>query len=172
MVSFSSQPSKCDLTPILEAIYRLGLNLEDAPEIDEEKFVGRNNELSILEETLLPQPERLEQKISIISGLGGMGKTQLAIAFAKRNQRNFSAIFWLNAKSGSSLRRSILAVAPRLSLPSPQAGVTGGKEEGEVVEQFKSWQSRQENMRWMLIFDNYDHPELPGRKSTGGYSIK
>ncbi|KAI9672784.1 MAG: hypothetical protein M1831_000219 [Alyxoria varia] len=134
------------------SIYDLGLNLGDAPEIYEMNFVGREDELEVLHETLLPDPSPANRNVAIISGLGGMGKTQLAIAFAKKTKKSFSTIFWLNAKSEESVK--------------------GKEQEEEAVGRFKEWLSHPQNKRWMLIFDNYDDPKTPSRKSVEAYSIK
>jgi predicted ATPase len=45
-----------------------------------------------LERVLLPRPEQ-RQKIHVLRGLGGMGKTQLAVEFARRHYRQFSSVF-------------------------------------------------------------------------------
>ena len=147
------------LTLYIDSDYDLGLHLADAPEIIKENFFGREHELQTLKETLAPEVKSDDQKIAITAGLGGMGKTQLAISFAKKMQREFSAVFWINAKSEILLRRSILALIPRISLAStPKEHDVGGDEDRGVVL-FRNWLSRQGNTRWLLIYDNYDEPE-------------
>jgi ATP/maltotriose-dependent transcriptional regulator MalT len=34
----------------------------------------------------------------VLQGLGGIGKTQLVVAYAKPHKDNYSAVFWLNIK--------------------------------------------------------------------------
>jgi hypothetical protein len=53
--------------------YTLGLNLGNAPQIDEELFVGRESELKQLREWLLPRDDLLSQNVVALSGLGGVG---------------------------------------------------------------------------------------------------
>ena len=50
----------------------------------------------------------------VLHGLGGIGKTQLTIAYAKRHRHNYSAIFWLNIKDEDSLRQSFAKVAKQI----------------------------------------------------------
>jgi len=56
------------------------------------KYIGRGSEISRLQELLLSTgPER--RKVVVIHGLGGVGKTQLAIEFARKHKENYTAIF-------------------------------------------------------------------------------
>ena len=86
--------------------------------------------------------------------------TQVAVTFAKTTKSSFSAIFWLNAKSETLLRRSILNIASQLSfVPTSLGGSAGVDNEDAAIAHFREWLSRPENTRWMLIYDNYDEPE-------------
>ncbi len=51
----------------------------------------------------------------VLRGLGGIGKTQLAVAYAKRHKDSYSAIFWLNIKDEESLEQSFAKVAKQIS---------------------------------------------------------
>ena len=51
---------------------------------------------------LTPNPQD-GRKIHVLHGLGGIGKTQLAIAYARRYQKSYSAILWLDGKSKDTL---------------------------------------------------------------------
>ena len=44
------------------------------------------------------------RRVAILHGLGGIGKTQLAVAYAKRYRDYYSAIFWLNIKDEISVK--------------------------------------------------------------------
>ena len=50
----------------------------------------------------------------VLHGLGGIGKTQLTIAYVKRHKDNYSAVFWLNIKDEDSLRQSFAKVAKQI----------------------------------------------------------
>ncbi len=52
-----------------------------------------------------------------ISGLGGIGKTQLAIEYAYRYRTNYSAVFWVRAESTDLLTSDFLTIAVLLGLP-------------------------------------------------------
>lgn len=47
----------------------------------------------------------------VLHGLGGIGKTQLAIEYIRRHKEKYTAIFWLNANDQDSLKLSFRDVA-------------------------------------------------------------
>jgi len=81
-------------------------------------FVPRRDEMGKLERALLPARERRQrQRRQIVYGLrgmGGMGKTQLAVEFARTHQARFSSVFWLDGSSAcatfcSSYRGNVIS---------------------------------------------------------------
>ena len=98
----------------------------------------------------------------ILHGLGGIGKTQLAIAYAKRHKDNYSAIFWLNIKDEDSLKQSFVIAAKQILREHPSASrLTSVDMKGdltEVIDAVKAWLSLPNNTRWLMIYDNYDNP--------------
>jgi hypothetical protein len=60
-------------------------------------FVGRETELQEMENIL--QPKSPDRRVLILGGMGGIGKTQLTINYAKQHRDSYSSIFWLNATS-------------------------------------------------------------------------
>lgn len=140
--------------------YRLGLRLQDAPQMDDANFVGRRTELKQLRSHLLPRPGRTGQSRATVRGLGGMGKTRLAIKFARENEDEFRSVFWLNARSETLLRQSLVTMMrqiPHTAAYSSERPHDRGAED-RVIEEAKRWLSDFENRRWLLIFDNYDEP--------------
>jgi hypothetical protein len=105
------------------------------------------------------------RRIVVLHGLGGIGKTQLTIAYAKRQKESYSAIFWLNIKDEDSLKRSFAKVAKQILQAHPLANrlssVDIKGDLGEVVDAVKAWLSLPNNTRWLMIYDNYDNPKLP-----------
>jgi hypothetical protein len=62
---------------------------------------------------LQPQSDTLgsSRKLLVLGGMGGIGKTQLAITYVKRYRSYYTSIFWLNATSEVSLKTSLRHVA-------------------------------------------------------------
>ena len=86
--------------------FSVTFSLSDVPEI--EKFVAREEELAEIHRMLRGDGSR---RTVVLHGLGGVGKTQLAIAYAKRHKDNYSAVFWFNIKDEDSLRQSFAKAA-------------------------------------------------------------
>lgn len=66
-----------------------GVCLGQAPHIDLELFVGRQRELELIAEKLRPKSSSHEQRRVVLGGKGGIGKTQLALAYAKRHHAEY-----------------------------------------------------------------------------------
>ena len=82
--------------------YDSGVRLRDAPQIDEDHFIGRDHELEQLQTWLTPRPGR--RNVVALCGMGGMGKTQLSIHMIKRSESRYSSVYWLNAKDEDTLK--------------------------------------------------------------------
>jgi hypothetical protein len=131
---------------------------------DVEYFVARKTELVEIHKALSGDGSR---RTVVLHGLGGIGKTQLAVAYAKRHKDNYSSIFWLNIKDEDSLKQSFTELARQISREHPSAirfsNMDTNQNLNEVVDSVKSWLSLPNNTRWLMIYDNYDNPKL----STG-----
>ncbi|KIX05938.1 uncharacterized protein Z518_03912 [Rhinocladiella mackenziei CBS 650.93] len=136
-------------------IQPVGVCLSQAPYIDPKLFIGRESEIAQMREILRPGDSSSEQRRLVLAGTGGMGKTQLAIAFATRHQQEYDSIFWLNAASEATLKDSFRLVAEAI-FDVQDAQVL---QDEQSVIQTRRWLSDKKNTRWLLIFDNYDDPD-------------
>ncbi|KAH8821335.1 hypothetical protein F5884DRAFT_816866 [Xylogone sp. PMI_703] len=125
-------------------------------------FVAREKELAEIHEKLRGDGSR---HTVVLHGLGGMGKTQLAIAYAKKHRDDYSAIFWLNTRDENFLKQSFAKVAKLILREHPKARWLSGVDMEDfdaVVDAVKAWLSLLNNTRWLIIYDNYDNAKLPG----------
>jgi tetratricopeptide (TPR) repeat protein len=106
--------------------------------------------------------ERIESLLSsngsaalsqVISGLGGIGKTQTAVEYTYRFRDRYDVVIWAVAESEVTLTSSYVQVAPLLDLREASAA-----EPSRIVEAVKRW--LETNRRWLLILDNADTPAL------------
>lgn len=132
-------------------------------------------EMEKLEHALFPQRQSYRQKVFILHGLGGMGKTQLAVEFARLHHRRFSSVFWLDGRNETSLKRSIASCASRI--PEGQISETsrthyagGNSDLDEVVKEVMKWLAQPRNTDWLLIIDNVDREHDLRNKDT--YDVK
>jgi NB-ARC domain len=135
--------------------YSLGLNLFDAPDLGADLFVGRETELQEMEKALQPKSKSPNRRVLILGGMGGIGKTQLAVTYAKRHRSSYPSVFWLNATSESTLNSSLRGVANRVLPPETVSKL----DDDQLRVQVSNWLSELDNTRWLLILDNYDDPD-------------
>jgi hypothetical protein len=135
--------------------YDHGVNLFDAPDMADYLFIGRNAEIQQMENILLPGSDSPRRKVLVLGGMGGIGKTQLAITYTKRHGGFYSSVFWLNATSEVALKSSLRNLANRI-LPLETVNQLDDNRLWIVVS---NWLSEPNNSRWLLIYDNYDDPD-------------
>ncbi|KAL2818898.1 nucleoside phosphorylase domain-containing protein [Aspergillus granulosus] len=133
--------------------FRIPLDLSAVPAVEE--FIGREDELHLLWDYLQPGPS-LTRKVAILHGLGGVGKTQLAIYFARKHQTDFTAIFWLNGKDQSALLSSLSSCLPQIPGQPMDFNAANEEEVEQRASQVLKWLAMPDNARWLLIFDNID----------------
>ena len=149
----------------------MAFNLFDVPEM--EHFVGREEEITEMRKILSGDGSR---RTVVLHGLGGIGKTQLTVAYAKRHKDNYSAIFWLNIKDEDSLKQSFAKVARQILREHPLASrlnsidMKGNLD--ELIDAVKTWLSLPYNTRWLMIYDNYDNPKVTGNMDPTAVNIQ
>jgi ATP/maltotriose-dependent transcriptional regulator MalT len=116
-----------------------------------------------------------DRRTVVLHGLGGVGKTQLALAYAKQYHESYSAVFWLNIKDEDSLKQSFARISRQVLQEHPSAKYlsnVGTKDADDIVNAVKRWLGQRSNRRWLLIYDNYDNPKLQGSSAAGTVNIR
>jgi tetratricopeptide (TPR) repeat protein len=110
-------------------------------------FTGRDTELARLEEAL---SERHQAVITqTVTGLGGVGKTQLAAAYARRHADDYEVVAWIRAEDGGIADLATLADDLNLSVE----GLTPEEQAQRVLR----WLASTERS-WLLVLDNVADP--------------
>ena len=111
-----------------------------------------------LADVILPSSaNRTRRKLCVLHGLGGIGKTQLAIEFARKYRRNYSAIFWIDSSSKEKLKQGLANLANQLPHHQILEKIDYSHEElDEAVKDVLTWFSQPLNEQWLLIYDNVD----------------
>ncbi len=119
-------------------------------------FQGREPTLDRLHESLANTPARKATAIAgkAVHGLGGVGKTRLAIEYAWRYAEEYSALLFVGAGSRSDLRRNFAALSGPSVLNLPEQEAT---DEEICVAAVLRWLGEQAG--WLLILDNVDSEE-------------
>ncbi|KAF9887352.1 hypothetical protein FE257_010347 [Aspergillus nanangensis] len=115
------------------------------------RFVGRENEISRLKADLFKQDR---PKKMAVTGLGGVGKTQLAIELAYHIREEYPdcSVFWIPCMSSETVEQAYLAAREKLALPPIP--------DRSVKAQIKSHLGQESAGRWLLIYDNADDMEM------------
>ncbi|KAM3560902.1 hypothetical protein ARSEF4850_003455 [Beauveria asiatica] len=141
-------------------VNRFNLPLSLPLETKAKRFVGREEELAWIHRELT-EPDG--GHTVVVHGLGGMGKTQLAIAYMKRHRNDYSALIWLNARDEISLSQSFRLAAMRISREHPNLNymqIAASDKDADASQAVRRWLDEPKNDRWLLIYDNYDHPKV------------
>ncbi|MFI9611252.1 FxSxx-COOH system tetratricopeptide repeat protein [Streptomyces sp. NPDC052023] len=114
-------------------------------------FTGRTELLELLGQrlregttTVLPEA---------IHGMGGVGKTQLAIEYAYRHQSEYDIVWWIPAERPGQIGQALVELAQRLGLVTTTEANIAGPAVREALREGRPFS------RWLLIFDNADNPE-------------
>ncbi|HJQ23982.1 MAG TPA: FxSxx-COOH system tetratricopeptide repeat protein [Blastocatellia bacterium] len=118
-------------------------------------FTGREAELKALRASLLAG--ETAALVQAITGLGGVGKTQLALEYAYRHGADYDAVWWVRSEDPLTLASDYSSLAARLGLPEKDA-----TEQQVIVDAVKEWLRLHHG--WLLIFDNAEDVKL-----TRGY---
>jgi tetratricopeptide (TPR) repeat protein len=118
-------------------------------------FVGREHIHQELDRLLRAEP-RLPV---VLSGPGGVGKSQLAIEYAYRSIDRYDLIWFVSAEDGFGARDMLAELGSRLRIRP------GHHRERTVISVLRALE--QTERRWLLIFDNAV-PEIPIDTPTSG----
>ncbi|KAI5842039.1 hypothetical protein BZA05DRAFT_380199 [Tricharina praecox] len=158
-----------------------------------QNFCGREDLIERIHEKLHPTEaagadavpcSSTERNLVTLYGLGGIGKTQVALEYAYRYEAFYSAILWVDARDPTVLETSGVRVAQQLvrhyvsEFPSNpdyirianDLGIPGGIDisgtvqrqilnSGNVWPTIKRWLQKKGNDKWLLLVDNHDDLE-------------
>ncbi|NGO47964.1 FxSxx-COOH system tetratricopeptide repeat protein, partial [Streptomyces ureilyticus] len=114
-------------------------------------FTGRDELITQLHDRLVDRRAAIVPQAFF--GLGGVGKTQLAVEYIYRYQSQYELIWWINSEDPSLVRSSLAALAPHLGL---DAAPSGDEALPLVLDALRRGSPYR---RWLLVFDNADRPE-------------
>ena len=140
--------------------------LGNLPHLRNRNFTGRTELLEALRTKLMHgRPAVLTQAIS---GLGGVGKTELAVEYAYQNASDYELVWWVRAEEPALLATDFAGLAEYLDLSEKDV-----LDQREAITAARRWFESHD--RWLLVFDNAEElgdllPYLP-RTGSGNVLI-
>ncbi|KAI0847805.1 P-loop containing nucleoside triphosphate hydrolase protein [Daldinia vernicosa] len=149
----SSVPQNVHRAIISKSLYHI-------PHPRNELYGGRDRILDKIEEHFFVKERR---KLAVL-GLGGVGKTQVALEFAYRVQdrKDEYSVFWVLAQSQATFEQSYAGLARLLQISG----------EGDQKMLVKQHLSSENAGKWLLIVDNVDDYEATFRLDNPTGMIK
>ncbi|MGO9566026.1 MAG: FxSxx-COOH system tetratricopeptide repeat protein [Desulfomonilaceae bacterium] len=133
------------LPPVVPAIWNV-------PHAQNRNFKGREKILTDLHEMLTSGKAAALTQPTAICGLGGVGKTQVAIEYAYRHKPDYPVIWWVRAENPAQMTSDYATLAKALDLP-----LQDDADQSLIVTAVREWLCR--NDGWLLIFDNAEPQE-------------
>jgi cellulose biosynthesis protein BcsQ len=113
-------------------------------------FTGRGLALEALRDRLAATPTVVVPQA--LFGLGGVGKTQVALEYAHRFAADYDVVWWISAEQPSTARSDLFELASVLGVARENTADTV-RAVLEALRQGRPYQ------RWLLIYDNADTPD-------------
>src|SRR3984885_308220 len=120
-------------------------------------FAGRDVLLIQIRERLLSDDRAVVQALR---GMGGVGKTQLAMEYAHQFAGSYDVAWWIAAEQPGLIGGQFAAFAVELGCGDPSAETAAASRAGLA--------ERRRRDRWLLVFDNAGHPQDLTRWLPGG----
>lgn len=119
------------------------------------QFLERSEEVSRVRAALDPgsTEDGYELKVLAIYGLGGVGKSQVALHYANISMKLFDVIVWIPSETHVKMAQAIASFASKLGLPRNNTDAKEG--DTQMVTKVKDWLNSS-GRTFLLIFDNVE----------------
>ncbi|MHA4990996.1 tetratricopeptide repeat protein [Streptomyces sp. SD18] len=114
--------------------------------------LGREEELAQLRRILSSRHEGAITQSGAVHGLGGIGKSTLALHYAHRHRGDYALIWWINGASPDEIETSLTTLTHTL-VPG-WAATADRVAQVAWAMQWLAW-----HPGWLLVYDNVDNPD-------------
>jgi tetratricopeptide (TPR) repeat protein len=115
-------------------------------------FIGREKEIKTLHDTLRRAPNGAA--IAVLTGMGGVGKTQIAVEYAYRYQSEYDVVWFIDATRSAVARQDLLALNSELNFLTEDVGRQAGLEAA-----LEAMREDARGRRWLVIIDDARNAE-------------
>lgn len=134
----------------IEPIPERNTPIHNIPYPPNPNFTGRELLLGGLTNALISGKTTALIQTGAVTGLGGVGKTQLALKYAYRHLDDYCVIWWVRSEEPSTLADDYASLAVKLGLLDDVEKIDAR------IEATRSW--LEDNTKWLLIFDDAQKP--------------
>lgn len=113
-------------------------------------FTGRDALLDALEQGLRSGPTAVLPHA--LHGMGGVGKSQLALEYVYRHASEYDLVWWIPAERPTQIQQAFVELARRMHLPVTSEAITA------VPAVLESLRIGIPYTNWLLVFDNAESP--------------
>ncbi|MFE2534210.1 tetratricopeptide repeat protein [Streptomyces sp. NPDC059371] len=124
------------------------LGLHNLPDLPTRVFVGREEALTSLAVAMEQDSKAITQTVQ---GLGGVGKTTLALHYAHAHRGFYQLVWWVRADTPEQITTDLAALSTSVH------GSVTGRTTTEDAEWAVRW--LQTHPGWLLVLDNAEHPD-------------
>ncbi|KAM5358060.1 hypothetical protein ACJZ2D_015635 [Fusarium nematophilum] len=118
-------------------------------------FVGRENIIAKILEKHEQAAADDHSRVALV-GLGGVGKSQIAIEYAYRVRKSAPQtwVFWVHAANAARFEQAYRDIASKAEIP--------GREDpkADILQLVYNWLCDERNGRWLMVLDNADDDEV------------
>jgi hypothetical protein len=118
-------------------------------------FTGREELLATLRAGIASQVTAVVPQPKTLHGLGGVGKTQMAVEYIYRYRHEYDVVWWIASDQPLLVKTALAELAPHLGLPP--AAVSGIDDAAR--DALDALRRGEPYGKWLLVFDNADQPE-------------
>jgi|GEM_PF-7000384 len=118
--------------------------ISNLPSLRNSYFTGRTKVIAAIR-------QNFQAKKSVyISGMGGVGKSSVALEYAYKHKDDYDVIWWLNAGDHTEIQNGFKEFAIRKNLINSDEQ----NEEAVILRKVQEWLNT--HQRWLFIYDNAD----------------
>jgi tetratricopeptide (TPR) repeat protein len=147
----SIKSPKYEIGPVKPVVSPAEFPIRVIPFQENKNFCGRKAILEAIHSEFTEATNSIA--VHAVTGLGGIGKTQIAVQYSRRYGEEYDLVWWIRSETDASLTSDYQALSNALQLPVKMAA-----EQAVYVNLINNWLENTEH-KWLLVFDNVEAQE-------------
>lgn len=119
------------------------------------RFFSRDHEVDMVRKTLDPVQGYEKLQVMSIHGLGGVGKSQIALHYANTSMKTYDVIAWIPSETQVKMTQALSKLAKKLGLPKGD----DSEDDYQASLKVKDWLN-ESGRSFLLIFDNVEQIDI------------